>query len=188
MIHRKANRLAIAALIAAIGDDPSRSELIQTPLRIERTLKDTFYGYEPLKPDFVKTFDASNIKVNFLCVKNMFFSSYCEHHMLPFFGKADFVYSPSDSIIGLSKVINILNYYSARLQTQERLGYQVFDCLKRSLRPRSMVLKLTCKHVCMMTRGAKSVCSTASTVISCGEYNISQAVAAKVDRLLADDE
>ncbi|XNX62317.1 MAG: GTP cyclohydrolase I [Candidatus Hodgkinia cicadicola] len=188
MIASKANRLAIAALIAAVGDDPLRPELLQTPSRIERTLKDVFYGYAPLKPDFAKSFDVSDIKVNFVCIRNVFFSSNCEHHMLPFFGKADFVYSPSDSIIGLSKVVNILNYFSARLQTQERLGYQVFDCLKRLLRPRSLVVKLTCKHVCMMARGVKSVCSTASTVVSCGEYNISKVVASRIDSLLADSE
>ncbi len=177
----------ISALITAIGDDPLRSELLQTPSRVERTLKDTFCGYTVPEVQIVKSFSVSNVETNFVYVRNMFFSSSCEHHMMPFFGKADFVYSPSSKIVGLSKVVSILNYYSARLQTQERLSYQVFDHLKRFLRPRSLMLKLTCKHMCMLARNVKSVCSTASTVLSAGECNISKAVALRADRLLTDE-
>ncbi len=172
--------ILIKNLINFIGDRSSRQELIHTPSRVNKTLKNIYYGYIPFSPEMNKSFEVSNLNLELIYIKDVFFGSNCEHHMLPFFGKADFIYYPSTKIIGLSKIISILNYYSARLQTQERLAQQVAYCIKRLIRPRALIIRLTCKHTCMMIRNVKSICSSTSVTINDGISNISEVVMNKM--------
>ncbi|PIM95749.1 GTP cyclohydrolase 1 [Candidatus Hodgkinia cicadicola] len=158
----------ITKIIEFIGDNPRRNELYLTPIRVIKGLNEIYYGYKSNLTGIKKSFDYINSNIDLVYVKDVFFSSNCEHHMLPFFGQASFVYCPSEKILGLSKFISILNFYSARLQTQERLAHLVVDCIKNILRPKAIMLKLSCKHICMLVRNVKSTCSTSGIIINEG--------------------
>ncbi|XXN13568.1 MAG: GTP cyclohydrolase I [Candidatus Hodgkinia cicadicola] len=178
--------LLIRDLIDGIGEDSSRRGLALTPQRVFNINREIYCGYSAAFPKVAKSFDASEFGLNMVYVKNMFFCSSCEHHMMPFFGVASLAYIPAELVVGLSKVVNVLNFYSARLQSQERLTYQVFDYIKNSLRPKAIVLKLECKHMCMITRGVKSVCAAAGSVISAGAFNVSKTLLANVINTLRE--
>ncbi|PIM96581.1 GTP cyclohydrolase 1 [Candidatus Hodgkinia cicadicola] len=174
------NNIIIIKIIEYIGDNPKRNELHLTPIRVVKSMKEIYCGYKLNLTDMEKSFDYNNSNTDLIYIKNVFFGSNCEHHMLPFFGQANFVYCPSKKIIGLSKFINILNFYSARLQTQERLARQVVNYIKNILRPRAIILKLSCKHICMLMRNVKSICSTSGTVINEGLSTISPTLMLKM--------
>ncbi|XXM90075.1 GTP cyclohydrolase I FolE [Candidatus Hodgkinia cicadicola] len=175
----------IRNLIAGIGDDPTRHGLELTPERVVNVNKEVYYGYVSLLSKKAKSFSTSSFDINLVYIKDAFFSSNCEHHMMPFFGVASLVYVPAGSVIGLSKLVSVLNYYSARLQSQERLTFQVLNYIKRSLRPKAVFLKLECKHMCMMVRGVKSVCANTGTVVCAGMFNLSDALLARSVGVLA---
>ncbi|XXN19687.1 MAG: GTP cyclohydrolase I [Candidatus Hodgkinia cicadicola] len=166
--------LLIKSLIRGVGEDVSRQDLKLTPRRVIETYKEVYYGYNRPILRTAKSFNISSFGVNLVYVKNVFFCSNCEHHMMPFFGVASLAYMPADLVVGLSKVVDVLNWYSARLQSQERLTYQVLDYIKRSLRPKAIVLKLECKHMCMIARGVKSTCAGANSVTYTGLFNVSK--------------
>ncbi len=174
----------VAQIIDRVGDCSARAELLATPSRVEAVLADAFRGYGLSPAAAVKTFAASSSETDFVYVRDVFVSSYCEHHMMPFFGKLDLVYAPADTIIGLSKVVDFVGACSSRLQTQERLTRQVLDGVKRLLRPRSLGVALTCKHTCMMTRRVRSVCSEAVTFACCGQCAVSSSAMTTMTRLL----
>ncbi|XXM93584.1 GTP cyclohydrolase I [Candidatus Hodgkinia cicadicola] len=176
----------VRKLIESIGDKPARTSLELTPHRVNKLSREIYYGYESPVASIAKSFDASRFGVDLVYVKNVFVCSTCEHHMMPFFGKASLAYVPAVSVVGLSKIVSALNYYSARLQSQERLTYQVFCCVKRKLRPKALLLKMECKHLCMMVRGVKSVCGTAGSVVSCGTFNLCQGLRSMAIAALAD--
>ncbi|AIC63797.1 GTP cyclohydrolase 1 [Candidatus Hodgkinia cicadicola] len=178
--------LLIRDLIDGIGEDSSRRGLALTPQRVFDINKEIYCGYNTALPRVAKSFNASEFGVDVVYVKNMFFCSSCEHHMMPFFGVASLAYIPAGLVVGLSKVVSVLNFYSARLQSQERLTYQVFDYVKNSLRPKAIVLKLECKHMCMITRGVKSVCAATGSVISAGLFNVSRTLFANVINTLRE--
>ncbi|XXN13724.1 MAG: GTP cyclohydrolase I [Candidatus Hodgkinia cicadicola] len=178
--------LLVRGLINSIGENSSRRGLELTPQRVAKVSREIYYGYLTELPKAAKNFDASKYGVNLVYIKNVFFCSSCEHHMMPFFGVASLAYVPADSVIGLSKVVSILNCFGARLQTQERLTYQVFNYIKSSLRPKAIMLKLECKHMCMIARGIRSVCASAGSVISSGEFNISKTLLANAVSLMVD--
>ncbi|WGS83388.1 MAG: GTP cyclohydrolase I [Candidatus Hodgkinia cicadicola] len=176
----------VRKLIENIGDKPTRPSLELTPHRVSKLTREIYYGYEPPVANITRSFDASRFGVDLVYVKNVFLCSTCEHHMMPFFGKASLAYAPAVAVVGLSKIVSALNYYSARLQSQERLAYQVFCCIKRELRPKALLLKMECKHLCMMVRGVKSVCGTAGSVVSCGLFNLCLSLKAMAIDALAD--
>ncbi|ATW06126.1 GTP cyclohydrolase 1 [Candidatus Hodgkinia cicadicola] len=176
----------IRDLIDGIGEDSSRLGLALTPQRVISISKEIYCGYNTLLPKVAKSFDASEFGVDIVYVKNVFFCSSCEHHMMPFFGIASLAYIPAELVVGLSKVVNVLNCYSARLQSQERLTYQVFNYIKHSLRPKAIVLKLECKHMCMVARGVKSVCAATGSMISAGAFNVCRTLLASVVGVLAE--
>ncbi len=173
-------------LIDGIGENSSRRGLESTPQRVIGINEELHCGYAMPLPKTAKSFSAFRFGVDVVYIKNVFFCSSCEHHMMPFFGVASLAYMPSELIIGLSKVIDVLNCFSARLQSQERLAYQVFSCIKHSLRAKAIVLRLECKHLCMIARGVKSACASVSSVISAGEFNVSKTLLANVISALAE--
>ncbi len=163
----------IIKIIEYIGDNPKRLDLNYTPVRVAKSLRNIYYGYNTCLESISKSFDSSEFKLDLIYMRNIFFSSNCEHHMLPFFGHADLVYCPSTKILGFSKFIEILNFYSARLQTQERLAHQVADYIKHLLRPKAIMLKFTCKHTCMFMRNTKPVCVSSVVLVNEGMSIIS---------------
>ncbi|AUG33991.1 GTP cyclohydrolase 1 [Candidatus Hodgkinia cicadicola] len=173
-------------LIDGIGEDSFRRDLALTPQRVININGGAHCGYNTLLPKDAKSFNASEFGVDIVYVKNVVFCSSCEHHAMPFFGVASLAYMPAELVVGLSEVANVLNCYSARLQSQERLTYQVFNHIKHFLRPKAIVLRLECEHMCMMAGGAKSVCAASGNAISAGVFNVSRTLLANVVNVLME--
>jgi GTP cyclohydrolase IA len=144
----------IEAILRAIGEDPKREGLIDTPARVARSYDKLFSGYDKDPADVVTVFDNEGYD-EMVIARDIEFYSFCEHHMIPFFGKAHIGYIPNDKIIGVSKMPRILEIFARRLQNQERLTSQVADSLMELLQPKGVGVVIEAKHLCMMARGVE---------------------------------
>ncbi len=145
---------AIREIIIAIGEDPDRDGLQDTPARVARAYKEMFAGlYERPEEVLATTFDLNHNEL--VIVKNIDIFSVCEHHLLPFVGKASVGYIPNNNgqITGLSKLARLIDVYAKRPQVQERLTSQVADALMRILKPQGVIVVIECEHFCMSMRG-----------------------------------
>ena len=145
---------AIREIIIAIGEDPDRDGLQDTPARVARAFKEMFAGlYERPEEVLATTFDLNHNEL--VIVKNIDIFSVCEHHLLPFVGKASVGYIPNNNgqITGLSKLARLIDVYAKRPQVQERLTSQVADALMRILKPQGVIVVIECEHFCMTMRG-----------------------------------
>ncbi len=160
---------AIIEILKNIGEDPNRADLVETPKRIAEAHKEYFSGYDKDASKELKTFDANGYE-EMILVKDIQYFSMCEHHMIPFFGKAHIAYIPDKKITGLSKIPRILDIFAHRLQNQERLTMQVANTLFEELKPKGVAVQLDGKHLCMCGRGAKK--ADAQTITTCfrGEF------------------
>lgn len=156
---------AVRELLLAIGEDPDRDGLVQTPARVARSLKESYAGLW-MSPDDVltTTFDMNHHEL--IIVKDIEVFSQCEHHLVPFHGRAHIGYIPGESgrITGLSKLARLVDVYAKRPQVQERLTSQIADALVRILEPLGVIVIIDCEHLCMSMRGVRK--STARTVTS----------------------
>jgi GTP cyclohydrolase I len=141
---------AIVAIIRYIGDNPSREGLLRTPRRMIRAWAELFSGYTET---FTPTVFEDGACKEMVILKNIEFYSTCEHHFLPFFGKAHIGYIPDGKVIGVSKLARLVDIYSRRLQIQERLTSQIADTLEIILSPKGVIVVLEAQHLCMMARG-----------------------------------
>jgi GTP cyclohydrolase I len=142
-------------VLAELGEDPDRDGLANTPLRSEKALRFLTSGY---KTDVESIVNKALFNVEYdemVIVKDIEFFSLCEHHLLPFYGKAHVAYLPSDRVIGLSKIPRIIDMFARRLQVQERLTQQIAECLRQVLNPRGVGVILEAQHFCMMMRGVE---------------------------------
>jgi len=142
----------IVRLLQFIGEDPKREGLKDTPKRVIKSYAELFAGYKLTPAEVMKTFKHSTCN-EMVVVKNIEFFSTCEHHMLPFFGKAHIAYIPNGKVIGVSKLARILDIYARRLQIQERLCEQVTAALDQNLQPKGSACILEASHLCMRCRG-----------------------------------
>ncbi|MEM4359813.1 MAG: GTP cyclohydrolase I FolE [Candidatus Bilamarchaeaceae archaeon] len=145
----------VRKLIESVGEDPNRSGLEETPGRVARMFSEILAGYNDDPSKYVKTFDVAEYD-SLVLVKDIPFYSMCEHHMLPFFGKAHIAYIPDGKVIGLSKLARILYAFSKRLQVQERITSQVADFIQDALSPQGVAVALEAEHLCMIMRGVKA--------------------------------
>lgn len=143
----------VGKLLAYVGENPERDGLLETPRRVLDSYKYLFGGYDADVASIFKLFDDSCDEM--VLVKDVEFYSCCEHHMLPFFGKAHIAYIPDGNVVGLSKLIRLLEVYSRRLQIQERLTQQITEALDRYLKPKGSACVLQAKHFCMLCRGVQ---------------------------------
>jgi len=146
-------------ILKEIGDNPDRKGLKDTPKRISTMYQEIYRGYDKLKKPKITTFENNEDGIKYggmVCDKGHFFS-YCEHHGIPFFGEYFFGYVPDKKLIGLSKVARIVDYYSSKLQIQERLTKQIADELESTLTPRGMVLIIKARHLCKEMRGVRKI-------------------------------
>lgn len=141
-------------LILEIGENPEREGLKRTPERVALSYGKLFGGYSKDLKDLVTTFDGEDYDEMIIC-KNIDFFSTCEHHMLPFFGKAHIGYIPGKKIIGVSKLPRVLEVFARRLQNQERLTMQVAEALEKVLSPRGVGIVIEAQHLCMLCRGVE---------------------------------
>ena len=145
---------AVRTLIAWAGDDPSREGLLETPGRVARAYEEFYAGYGE-QPDRVldRVFREVGGYDDIVLVRDIPFASHCEHHMVPFVGKAHIAYLPHDGVVGLSKLARLVEIYARRLQTQENLTAQIVDALNERLNPRGVAVLLEAEHMCMSMRG-----------------------------------
>jgi GTP cyclohydrolase I len=154
----------VVELIRAIGDDPSREGLKETPKRFLRALTAYGEGYEGDPAAILKTFEDGAEQVDEMVVlNNIPIYSLCEHHLAPFFGMAHVAYIPNGKIVGLSKIIRLTNLFARRLQVQERLTNQIADALVDHLHPIGVGVLIKARHMCMEARGVRTPGATTST-------------------------
>jgi GTP cyclohydrolase I len=145
---------AVRTLIAWAGDDPNREGLLDTPQRVVKAYRELYAGYDQDPNEVLeRTFKEVGGYDDIVLVKDIPFSSHCEHHMVPFVGKAHIAYLPHDGVIGLSKLARLVELFARRLQTQENLTAQIIDALNESLNPRGAAVMLEAEHMCMSMRG-----------------------------------
>ena len=149
-------------MIVAIGEDPTREGLLDTPRRVVKAWGEMFAGYHMKPEDIATTFEAEGYN-ELVLLKDIEFYSTCEHHMLSFSGRAHIGYIPQGRIIGISKLARILDIFARRLQIQERLGQQVTQALNKLLEPIGSACIIEARHLCMRCRGVEKQQSTMIT-------------------------
>jgi GTP cyclohydrolase I len=160
----------IRALLAELGEDPSREGLIDTPKRVEKAYRFFTSGY---LADIDKVLNNALFKVDYsemVIVKDIDFYSLCEHHLLPFFGRCHVAYIPSDRVIGLSKVPRLVDVFARRLQVQERLTNQIADTIHEKINPLGVAVVMEATHLCMSMRGVEKQNSVAVTSAMQGAF------------------
>jgi len=160
---------AVKEILKAIGENPERAGLLETPKRVAEMYNEVFSGNFKDPENDLKFFQEENLNKELILLKNIPVYSVCEHHMLPFFGEVKIGYLPKDKkIIGLSKIARIVKVFSQRLQVQERLTSEIADFLFLKLKPEFLIVILQAEHLCMTMRGVKSQGSKTKTVITRG--------------------
>ncbi|MDR3466466.1 MAG: GTP cyclohydrolase I FolE [Xanthobacteraceae bacterium] len=156
---------AVKTLLAYIGEDPAREGLLDTPRRVVEAYDELFQGYHLCPAEVLnRTFGETAGYDDFVLVRDIPFHSHCEHHMMPFYGKAHIAYTPVERVIGLSKLARLVDIFAHRLQTQEHLTAQVAGAIDTVLKPRGVAVLIEAEHTCMSVRGiAKHGASTMTT-------------------------
>lgn len=155
---------AVRNILEAVGEDVNRPGLVETPKRVANMYEEMFAGLDSDATQYLKLFDEKS-NDEMVIVRDIPFSSMCEHHLLPFVGKAHIAYIPSDNkILGLSKFARIVNNFAKRPQVQERLTSDIADFLEKELSPKGVAVIIEAEHTCMTIRGAKA--SESSTMTS----------------------
>lgn len=146
----------VTHMLYAIGENPRREGLIETPARVEKAWKEWFKGYNQDPADLFKTFEDGAKNCNeMVIVKDIPFYSHCEHHCAPFFGVAHVAYIPAGRVIGISKIARLVDLFASRLQIQERLTTQVAETMMEQLEPLGVAVMIEAQHLCMSSRGIK---------------------------------
>ncbi len=161
---------AIETVLAELGENPKREGLVRTPVRVARALRYLTSGYTQ---DPATVLNGALFTENYnemVLVKDIDFFSLCEHHMLPFFGKAHVAYVPDRKIVGLSKIARLVEMFSRRLQVQERLTSQIAETINDQLRPLGVAVVIEAHHLCMMMRGVEKQNSRAITSAMLGVF------------------
>jgi len=153
MENDKISRL-IKELLAEVDPNPTREGLSETPARVARAFETLFGGHKQDPRDQITVFENEGYDEMIIC-KDIDFYSTCEHHMLPFFGKAHIGYIPDDKIIGLSKMPRFVDIFARRLQNQERLTTQIIDSIQELLQPKGLGVIIEAQHLCMLARGVQ---------------------------------
>jgi len=157
-------------ILADLGEDPSREGLIKTPERVAKALQFLTQGYSIKPDDILRSAMFKEEYSQMVVVKDIEVYSMCEHHMLPFFGKAHVAYIPNGHIVGLSKIPRVVDAYARRLQVQERLTNEIRDCIQNTLEPMGVAVVMECKHLCMSMRGVQKQNSVTTTSAFTGAF------------------
>ena len=158
-------------ILSLLGENPQREGLVKTPMRVAKAMQVLTRGYS-MDAHKVLTDALFAEKYNQMVIgKDRDFFSMCEHHMLPFYGKAHVAYIPNGYITGLSKIARVVDIYSHRLQVQERLTQQIKDCIQETLKPLGVMVVIEAKHMCMQMRGVEKQNSITTTSDFSGAFN-----------------
>ena len=170
LLKRGALEGIVTQMLVALGEDPKREGLVQTPHRVAKALEFLTEGY---RQDVEKVLNGAIFNERYsemVIVKDVDFFSMCEHHMLPFFGRAHVAYIPNGKIVGLSKIPRIIEVFSRRLQVQERFTQQIADTIFDALNPIGVGVVVEARHLCMMMRGVEKQNSVATTSAMLGTF------------------
>lgn len=157
-------------ILQDIGEDTSREGLLKTPERVAKAIQFLTHGYD-LDPKAI--LESAKFREDYkqmVIVKDIEVYSLCEHHMLPFFGKAHVAYIPDQYIVGLSKIPRVVDAFARRLQVQERLTTEILDCIQETLKPLGVAIVMEAKHLCMQMRGVQKQNSITTTSAFTGEF------------------
>ena len=169
MIDGEKIERAVALLLEGIGEDASREGLAETPSRIARMYEEIFAGIGKTPEEYLeKTFSAEGSGM--VIEKDIVFYSTCDHHLLPFYGKAHIAYLPDGKVVGLSKLARAVEVYARRPQLQERLTVQIADALMEYLQPKGVIVMVEAEHMCMTMRGVKKPGTQTMTLVSRGVF------------------
>lgn len=157
-------------ILEALGEDPNREGLLKTPQRVAKALQFLTHGYEKDPAAVLRSAMFEEDYSQMVVVKDIEVFSMCEHHMLPFFGKAHIAYIPSGRIVGLSKIPRVVDIFARRLQVQERLTNEIKDCIQDTLEPAGVAVVIECKHLCMAMRGVQKQNSVTTTSAFTGKF------------------
>lgn len=157
-------------IIANLGEDPDRDGLVKTPERVAKAMQFLTQGYHQDPKAILTSAMFKEQYSQMVIVKDIEVFSFCEHHMLPFFGKAHVAYIPNGYITGLSKIARVVDAYSRRLQVQERLTNQIKDCINETLHPLGVAVVIEAQHMCMMMRGVEKQESCTTTSAFTGAF------------------
>jgi GTP cyclohydrolase I len=162
---------AVRTLIAYAGDNPDREGLRDTPKRVIDAYEELYSGYRECPADVLeRTFSEIGRYDDFVLVRDIAFNSHCEHHMMPFMGKAHIAYKPVDRVVGLSKLARLVDVYARRLQTQEHMTSQIATAIEEILNPRGVAVMLEAEHMCMSVRGVEKPGSSTITTQFTGSF------------------
>ncbi len=176
---------AVRELLIAIGEDPEREGLRQTPARVARAYRESFEGLQQDAGDVLSTiFDEGHDEM--VLVRDISFASFCEHHLLPFMGTAAVGYIPNESgqITGLSKLARLVEVFARRPQVQERLTTQIADALESNLSPRGVIVVVQAEHLCMSIRGVRKPGALTTTSAVRGQFRTSVATRSEAMSLI----
>jgi GTP cyclohydrolase I len=157
-------------ILRLLGEDPTREGLLKTPLRVARSMQFLTKGYQEDGAEIIRSAMFREEYHQMVVVKDIELYSMCEHHMLPFYGKAHVAYIPDGYITGLSKIARVVETYARRLQVQERLTVQIRDCIQETLNPLGVAVVIEAAHMCMQVRGVQKQNSVTTTSAFTGAF------------------
>ena len=175
---------AVYSLLEGVGEDPEREGLLKTPERVARSLRFLTSGYRQDPEQLLKKAVFTEAYDEMVLVRDIDIYSMCEHHMLPFFGKAHVAYIPDGKIVGLSKIPRVVEVFARRLQVQERLTQQIRDAIQNVLAPRGVGVVIEATHMCMVMRGVEKQNSLTTTSAMSGEFLTNQSTRSEFLRLI----
>src|ERR1700681_3226744 len=158
-------------ILEDLGEDPTREGLLKTPERMAKALQFLTHGYGLDPAEILRSAMFSEEYQQMVIVRDIEVYSLCEHHMLPFFGKAHVAYIPNGHIVGLSKIPRVVDAFARRLQVQERLTVEIRNCIEQTLRPQGVAVVIEAQHLCMIMRGIQKQHSIATTSAFTGEFD-----------------
>ncbi len=158
------------SILKDLGEDPEREGLVKTPERIAKALQFLTHGYDLDPAAILRAAMFKQEYQQMVIVKDIEIYSLCEHHLLPFFGKAHVAYIPNGHIVGLSKIPRVVDAFARRLQVQERLTVEIRDCIQDTLKPQGVAVVIEAQHMCMVMRGIQKQHSIATTSAFTGEF------------------
>ncbi|MBA7536842.1 GTP cyclohydrolase 1 [subsurface metagenome] len=157
-------------ILDLIGEDSSREGLLETPVRVAKAMQFLVQGYNTEPYEIINSAKFKEDYQQMVLVKHIELYSLCEHHMIPFFGRAHVAYIPNGYITGLSKIARVVDAYARRLQVQERLTVQIRDCIQETLNPAGVAVVIEAQHMCMIMRGVQKQNSITTTSAFTGEF------------------
>lgn len=182
---REEAEAAVRTLIAWAGDDPEREGLLDTPKRVANAYREFFKGYEEDPVEALsRTFEEAGGYDDIVMLRDIDLNSHCEHHMVPFIGKAHIAYYPTDRVVGLSKLARVVEIFARRLQTQETMTAQIIDAIDTSLKPRGVAVMIEAAHQCMSMRGIQKRNASTITTQFTGEFKADPTLQARFFQLV----